>query len=137
MSHIPNCRTDENYNEKFLNEKDSEFVKGYDWCVEMAVDNFFANNMFDLQNEDSYLGHLLNEKLPESMQEEYEVEFRFAGCSDRETETRKIETYADLIRSKILDWIEMERDELITSMIDNMSEEEYERNKRKAYEEDK
>lgn len=137
MSYIPDCRTDENYNEKFLNEKDSEFVRGFDWCVEMAVDNFFANEMFELQNADSYLGHILNEKLPEEMQSEYDVEFRFAGTGDKETETRKVETYADLIRSKILDWIEMERDELITSMIDNMSDEDLDRNKQKVYEEDK
>ena len=137
MSYIPDCRHDENYNEKFLNDKDKEFIRGFDWCVEMAVDNFFANEMFDLQSDDSYLGHILNEKLPESMQEEYEIELEFAGTGDKETETRKVETYADLIRSKILEWIENERDELITSMIDNMSEEEYEKNKQKAYEEDK
>ena len=134
MSRIPDCRTDENYNEKFLNEKDKEFVRGFDWCVEMAVDNFFDNEMFNLQNDDSYLGHILSEKLPVNMVEEYEVEYRYRDVD--KTETRKVETYADLIRSKILDWIEAERDELITSMIDSMDEAEHEAMMKKAYEED-
>lgn len=60
------------------------------------------------------------------MQIEYEYMF-----GDGTTEKRKIKTYADLIRSKILDWIEMERDQLITSMIDAMGDE-YEEIKERA-----
>ena len=40
MSYIPNCREDENYNQKYLTGDDKEFVRGYDWCTEQAVDNF-------------------------------------------------------------------------------------------------
>lgn len=129
MSYIPDCRADENYNQKYLKEKDKEFVAGFDWCVEMAVDNFFDNDMYELQDEDGYLGHILCEEVPESMQTEYEMSFTFNFGEDGEyeekTETRIIKTYADLIRSKILEWIEMERDMLITSMIEGMDEDEY------------
>lgn len=123
MSYIPDCRTDEVYNFKNLTDKDKEFVNGFDWCLEMAVDNFFDNDMFDLADKETYLGHLLCEELPEEMQDEYEIEYSFG---DRKSETRVIKTYADLIRSKILDWVEMERDELITSMIDGYPESEEE-----------
>lgn len=126
MSYIPDCRTDDTYNERYLNDKDKEFVMGFDWCVETAVDTFFDNDMFDLQDEFSYLGHILCEELPGIMQIEYEYMF-----GDGTTEKRKIKTYADLIRSKILDWIEMERDQLITSMIDAMGDE-YEEIKERA-----
>ena len=119
MTYIPDCRRDETYNEKYLNKKDKEFLRGFDWCCEMAVDNFFDNDMDELQDEFTYLGHVLSEELPGIMQIEYEYE-TIDGV-----EKRKIKTYADLVRSKILDWIEMERDELITSMIDGMSDEEY------------
>ena len=44
---------------------------------------------------------------------------------DRADEERTVETYADLIRFELLRWIETERNELITSMIDSMSDEEY------------
>lgn len=125
MSYIPDCRTDDNYNQKYLNDQDREFLHGFDWAVEMAVDNFFDNNMFELQDAESYLGHILCEKLPNEMQKEYEMEFTFPIEESRKTENRKIETYADLIRMKLLEWIEMERDELITSMIDGYGEEEY------------
>ena len=123
MSYIPDCRNDENYNEKYLNNFDKEFVRGYDWCVEMSVDNFFDN--LDIYfGDDSHIMHLLNEELPENMREEYEIERTFADENAR-VEKRDVKTYVDLLRSKILDYIEMERDELITSMIDNMDEQEY------------
>ena len=118
MSYIPNCRTDENYNQKFLTGADKEFVRGFDWCVETAVDNFFDNEMFDLAQSDSYLGHILNENVPDELQEEYTQEHVF--LYNGEDEQRKITTYADLIRYKLLYWIEMERNELITSMIDSI-----------------
>jgi len=133
MTYIPDCRnktivhpvTGEDtkepngYYEGNLKENDKRFIKGFDYCLEEAVDNFFDNDMFGLQDEMSYLGHILCEELPEIEQEEYEVEFTFG---DREDETRVIKTYADLIRAKILDWVEMRRDELITSIIDGYGE---------------
>lgn len=130
MSYIPDCRNDENYNEKYLNNFDKEFVRGYDWCVEMSVDNFFDN--LDIYfGDDSHIMHLLNEELPENMREEYEIERTFADENAR-VEKRDVKTYVDLLRSKILDYIEMERDELITSMIDNMDEQEYAKIKAKV-----
>lgn len=120
MSRIPDGRTDENYNQKYLNDKDTEFLRGFDWCVETAVDNFFDNEMFGLADKESYIGHFLCEELPEDMQEKYEMEYMFG-----KTEERTVKTYADLIRMKLLEWIEMGRNELITGMIDGMDEDEY------------
>ena len=123
MSYIPDCRTDEHYNEKFLGKPDKDFIRGFDWCVEMAADNFFDNEMFGLEAPDNYLGHILCEEAGEHLQEEYVQEHIF--LNNGEDEPRKVKTFADLIRYKLLQWVEMERDELITSMIDNMSDEEY------------
>ena len=116
MSYIPDCRTDEAYNEKLLKGSDKSFVGGFDWCTEEAVDSFFDNDMLDLATPESYLGHVLCEQVPEDLREEYEME------RDGETEQRTVETYADLIRFKLLEFIEMQRNELITSMIDGMPE---------------
>jgi hypothetical protein len=65
---------------------------------------------------------MLNKELPDYLKEKYEMEFTFG---DRDNEEREIKTYADLLRMKLLEWIEMERNELITSMIDNMDEDIY------------
>lgn len=121
MSYIPDCRTDENYNQKYLNDHDKDAIKGYDWCAEEVVDNFF-DNMDVYFADDSYLMHTLNEEVPEDQQEEYEMEYSFG---EQETVKRTVKTYADLLRSKLLDWIEMQRDEIITSMLDGMNEDEY------------
>ena len=123
---IPDCRNDENYNEDFLTGEDKEFVRGYDWATEMAVDNFFDNNFapdMPPMEEDGELTTMLTKELPTYLQKTEEVSFTFG---DREPETREIKTYADLLRSRMLDWIEAHRDELITSMIDDMDDDIYE-----------
>lgn len=132
MSYIPDCRTDEYYNQKYLNEKDAEFVRGFDWCTEMAADNLF-DNLTDFFPEDSYFGHILCEELPVSMQEEYEWQVSFGAEGENPPpEKRVVKTYADLLRMQLIDWIESERDQLITSMIDGMEEEEYQTIKQKV-----
>lgn len=121
---FPECRNDNYYNEDFLTKTDKDFVSGFDWATEMAVDNFFDNN-FDSDmpiEEDGELSTMLNKELPDYLKEKYEMEFTFG---DRDNEEREIKTYADLLRMKLLEWIEMERNELITSMIDNMDEDIY------------
>lgn len=113
MSYIPDCREDEEYNYKKLGKLDKEFVRGYDWCNEIGTDNFF-DNMEDAFDEDSYLMHTLREDLPERMKCEYEIELSFIG----KTETRQVETYGDLLRFKLLEYIENQRNELIVGMIE-------------------
>ena len=119
---VPNCRTSEDYNQKLLRGDDKEFIRGYDWCNEYGVDNFF-NNLEIL--DDDYLMKVLNEKLPEHHDlygAKYDYYYMFVDLDDEE---RTIETYADLIRAKIAQWIESERDMIITSFIDKMSDDEY------------
>lgn len=126
MSYIPDCRSDETYNQKYLGKLDKEFVRGFDWCAENAVDNLF-NNLDVYFDDDSYIMHSLSKELPESLKEEYEFvyTFPFRMGDTEKTEKRQVRTYGDLFRSKLLDWMESERDQLITSMIDNMDEDEY------------
>lgn len=132
MSYIPNCRIDDNYNQKYLNAKDKEFIKGFDWAVEQVFDSFFNN--LDMLDSD-YLETILKQEIPEGMQEEYTMIFSFANGQE---EKRQVKTYEDYLRFKILDWFESDRDGMITSMIDNMDEKEYneikERVDKEAYE---
>lgn len=118
MSYIPNCREDEYYNQKYLTGEDKEFIRGYDWCTEMVVDNFF-DNFFDVDND--FIRHYLSQKVPDYLKKEYDMIFSFhpyAENGEEHRETRKIETYEDILRYEMLEWIERRRDEMITSMID-------------------
>lgn len=120
---FPDGRNDNYYNEDFLDKPNKNFLDGFDWATEMAVDNFFDNNFGDLgMCENAYLTEVLEKEVPDSLKQEYDMEFTFG---DRETEKREIKTYADYLRMKLLEWIEMDRDELITSMIDGMDEDIY------------
>lgn len=103
MSYIPDCRTDENYNVEALNDKDKQFVRGYDWSAEQEMPNFF-NNLEVYFGEDSYIMHVLKEK---------------STSTDEEGNPL---TYWDEIKECLADWMEMQRDELITSMIDSYEE---------------
>ena len=128
--YLPNVREEKlengeenGYFEGNLNEKDSEFIRGFDWCAEMSVTNFF-DNLFDIFPQESFLGHTLAERLPEYMKNEYEVTYRFPENEPDSKKKRKIvvETYADLLREELLNWIESDRDESIVSMLDNCEE---------------
>lgn len=111
MSYIPDCRADENYNDKYLNDTDAEFIAGFDWCRIMAVENYF-------DNMDIYQGELDN-VYAENEEEEACLEF-IKEHQDTLEEIAKL-----VLLHTIENYIEMQRDELITSMIDNMNEEEY------------
>lgn len=120
MSYFPDCREDMTYNQDFLKATDKQFVRGYDWCSEEAVDNFFDN--LDVYMEDSDpLYVMLQELLPEDETDEYEVERTFGGA----VEHRTVETYGDKLRAAMMDWLESRRNEMITAMIDDMTQKDY------------
>lgn len=121
MTYIPDCRKDETYNFDNLVKDSQTYVRGYDHCAEDVVDSFF-DNLDVYFDDDSYIMHMLNEKLPESLQDEYEWDKVDINTGKEVSEKRKVETYADLLRSKLLDWIEDERDTLITALIDSQDD---------------
>jgi len=91
MSYIPDCRTDEIYNEERLTGRDKDFVAGYDWAVDQILNLFEGNtNVFprleDILDENTAI---VNE--------------------DKES----------IVKESIEQWAEMQRNELITSMIDD------------------
>ena len=95
MSYIPDCRTDEYYNEKYLEGLEKTFIEGFDFCVEHAVENGF-------NNIDEW-----------TLRDEVDV---------RPSDIMKV---VEAVKEWISDFIERRRDELITSIIDDMGEEEY------------
>lgn len=118
---IPNCRIDENYNEDFLNERDREFVRGMDYALEQ-VKNLFENNLDVYDEEMDYVPG------PDEPCEEDEV------YSTNEELYEIVSENGELIATIVDDWIEMERNELITGMIESMNDEEYKKLKDAAIE---
>ena len=94
---IPDCRTDENYNEKYLRGRDKHVIEGYDYLVENAIESFFFN--LDM----------------------------YEGLDDIFSDNKAVvmKGKADLVKEALLDWIESGRDELICAMIDDMDDAEY------------
>jgi len=97
MSRIPDCRKDENYNEKYLNGKDKGFIGGFDCAVE-------SMNCFLEGNTDVF------------------PEFAERFC----------EKDIELIKKCLNTWVESSRNELITTMIDAMDDDEYDTIKEKV-----
>ena len=115
---FPDCRNDEYYNQRFLDGVDKNLVRGYDFGSE-TVDNFFDNPEFI--NDDNVM-QFFDKELPEDMFDEYETCFADA---DGHIEKRKVKTYGDYIRMRLLVWLEMQRDEFITALIDTMDDDLY------------
>ena len=98
-------------------EGNLEFIRGYDWCAENVVDAFF-DNLDAYFGDDSVVTDLFEKELPERCKDKYLPPSSFA---DEDPELREVETYGDLIRQCLLDWIEEDRNVLVTSIIDDES----------------
>ena len=97
MSYIYDCRTDEYYNQKYLNDDDINFINGYDYAVEQIL-NLIDNNSNVYPDLDDLLAE--NKAL---------------------VNVNKIE----IVHNAIEEWAESNRDEIIISMIDNMGDDDY------------
>ena len=95
MSYFPNCREDEIYNENNLTEADKRFVAGFDYAVQVAMSLFEGNA--EVYPE---LERLLDDKCAVIM-----------------------EGKAELVADSLRDWAEMERNVLITALIDERASE--------------
>ena len=106
MSYIPDCRTDEYYNQRYLNKEDAECVMGYDSCAEDAS-TFFDN--LDMYREE--------------IDEANDGDIELVHYLERHPQI------IEILKECFVDYLEMNRDEMITSMIDSMDEEEFEKAK--------
>lgn len=124
MWNMIDCREDEDYNEKYLPEEDSQFVCGYDAAIRDLSAVFFASldflddfesikDKFDTDKID--LGVILDDNDID--------EYTDKELSDMTFETRLVKT----LQSAFLFFAEIGRDEMITSMIDNMDDETYQK----------
>lgn len=112
MSLFPDCRNDDVYNENFLAEMDDQFVYGFD-CALDAIINLFANNLDTYEEE-------LTELCPEGYEKEEDEAF-----ATRKDLYEIIENDKEIICAIIKDWLEMERNEVITSCIDGYDDDSY------------
>lgn len=106
MSLIPDVRNDDTYNDQFLDEKDENFVAGYDTAFEEII-TLFADNLSTYEGE-------LTELCPEGYTPESDEAF-----SKREDLYSIVEDNKEILCAIIKDWLEAQRDEIVTSMIDS------------------
>ena len=115
MSYIPNCREDDTYNEKYLTDNNAAYVAGFDWAVaelNNAAENYEA------------LGSNI-EDISESSKVQYEWVMQELTGEDLYWILSNRPDLRNWLWNLLNNWVELGRDELITSMIDDMSESEY------------
>lgn len=93
--YIPDCRTDDAYNQKHLNERNKEFLHGYDYGISSLM-NVFDNleiysDEMEIDDEDINLVRLFKNHPV--------IKNTFISC--------------------LMDYAEMERNELIVGLLDN------------------
>ena len=129
MIRIPDCRTDEFYNEKYLNEKDMEFISGFDYVTEFAVSAFFYNaEVYD----DVFKSIGLNPRFIDTDTVTDDNKLINELTADDVCNMTKETLIFKAFRESMLHCIEMQRNITITSAIDHMPEEEYRRIKEKV-----
>ena len=104
--YVPNARTDEVYNEKYLAEKDKDVIAGYDEATK-TIDSFFDNLEvydFEVDEEDIDLGRFLDNH----------------------------EEIKEALKNNLLEHLESGRNTLVVEMIDHMDDGEYEKIKAKV-----
>ena len=160
MSYIPDCRpkyakdvekpfanrketvndTDINpYWSGLLNDNDKEYLSGFDYNTTNTVNNLFDNlDVYATEFEQIGLDvanidfTVINGTDPYNDTEDERECKVLDDYSDEDIETMSMETKVCLLMKSILNhYIEMERDELITSMIENMDDSVYEENLKK------
>lgn len=97
MSAIPDCRTDEYYNQKYLTQRDKDFIAGYDYAVDQILNLIEYNTDIFPELHDLLDFH------------------KAVACVDK----------VKIVKEAIEDYAEMQRDEQITAFIDTMDEDEY------------
>lgn len=132
MSRIPDCRTDKAYNEKYLDEINSEIVCGYDYSIQDNIDNFFNN----ISNWEDDIAYALGLDEDESLNIDEEIlgsEKDIDDYSEEEIkEMGKTTALLVTLKQRMLEWAENNRDEMITSFIENMPDDVYDELKAKA-----
>ena len=112
------------YYEGYLNEQDKVYINGYDHNTENVVTNFFYNT--DIYTERfEQIGFDPLKVDANVLQDEKDID----DYSEEELDAMSMETKVLLaIANSLLEYIESDRNMLITSMIDNLSEKDYNEN---------
>ena len=125
---IPDCRSDIHYNEDFLNKDDKQYIAGFDQCtdtMDSAIEVIKTDGFITLEDEfegiSETLATVLGKELPADVKKKLSENY-----------IEEFETYADVLKYELFQYIELERNEQITSMIDGMPEDEYEKNRKEA-----
>ena len=128
MSYIPSVRTktvtspymdkdgekENGYWQGYLDKDNAMFVAGFDFAVKTSADSFFDNIDYLANYDDDAIISVDDINL--SLSEFFE----------------KHPNALEAIRRALLDWLEMDRDNLVVSAIDDMEQEEYDCIKKKA-----
>lgn len=114
MSYIPDCREDEYYNEKYLQGADADFVAGYDYATMVGVNPIFANcEIFDNYADEE-----------ENTDAEDNIDYRELSKDITPNNLFKVfrarKDLAEHLQECINNYIEIERDKMVMSMIDRM-----------------
>lgn len=143
MSYIPDCRkgNDGLYNEKYINKENKEFVRGFDYALETIL------NMFS--NLETYTNEFLDADFNIRKVNDGAVSKQYDDCLNKDEKAEETFTKEDFNKANqqtqlvttlmycIADWHEMERNQLLVSMIDGTPTDILEKNKAEYEEQQK
>lgn len=109
------------YRDSYLDKNDKEFIAGFDWCIEHVIKPFFCNiNIYDKELKSiSYF----SEEVFSDIDNEIIVNNKtILGNDYTEEELKKMNDktkFFKILKECMEHWTEVERDELVVSMLDD------------------
>lgn len=116
------------YYQEYLNKEDGDFLDGYDWATDEVMSRFFGN--LDIFEEDLDEDIIFNHENVDLNLLTLPVD----EVSEEDRAKASKETRLMLwLKDSLLQYMELSRDELVTEMIDAMTEADYNDNFRKVW----
>lgn len=115
------------YYEGYLSDADKDVLSGYDFCVEQAENTLF--NLIQYDEELSKVGFYVDKVDEHLLADFWHSDTAYESYEPYKLEEATVETKLLMILMEHMHCeLESERDMLVTSMIDNMDDEEYKKN---------
>ena len=125
------------YYQEYLNEKDKEFIAGFDYVADEQIGNFFDNfeDAIAIVNEGLEVKGVDFDKVDTDLlrKDRDDNEDVLADIINEKVTVNEETKAFLLVQRALLSWIEMNRNEMITGMLDDMNEEEYKENYKKVW----
>ncbi len=109
------------YRDSYLNNNDKEFMAGFDWCIDHVIKPFFCNiNIYDKELKSiSYFSKEIFSDIDNEMIVDERTILNNDYSNEELSKMNDKTKFFKVLKECMEHWIDVERDELVVSMLDD------------------